>query len=136
MTCAWLHDPLFVASTVRAESPEPAQTEDKTAPTNRLGTLCPSLGAPEDQPWLEMTSADLSKRILAAASEVLPGHGDSLVARIDIRDGWGDITYVRIYSPLSRTATNQDLWTTLRAAIETELADRRHRVDILWNSAG
>jgi hypothetical protein len=83
-----------------------------------------------------MTSADVTKRILRAVGEVLPGHGHSIVARIDIQDGWGDVTYVRIHSPLPRTAANQDLWTRLRAAIETELSDGRHRVEILWNSTG
>jgi hypothetical protein len=83
-----------------------------------------------------MTGADISKRVFTAVSEVLPGHGHSIIARIDIQDGWGDTTYVRIHSPLPRTPTNQDLWTRLRTAIETELADRRHRVEILWNSPG
>ena len=84
----------------------------------------------------DMTGADVSERILKAVSEVLPGQGHDIVARIDIQDGWGDTTYVRIHSPLSRTATNQDLFTRLRAAIDTELTDRRYRVEILWNSSG
>ena len=83
-----------------------------------------------------MTSANVKKRIFTAVNEALPGPGTGIVARIDIQDGWGDTTYVRIHTPLSRTATGQDLWASVRAAIDKELADRRHQVEILWNFPG
>lgn len=81
-----------------------------------------------------MVASETTKRILLALANVLPEDGTSPIRSLRIHDGWGDMVVVAIHTHLSR-ASAHDLGTQLRESVEGALADRRHRVEIVWDSA-
>jgi len=78
-----------------------------------------------------MLSADTTKRVLAAILHSLPDEGPGLLAKLEIRHGWGDVVHVR----LSLGPTTRELPAHLRLAVESALGDLRHRVEVEWEPA-
>jgi hypothetical protein len=82
-----------------------------------------------------VVASETTKRVLHALANCLSEDGSSAVSGLRILDGWGHIVLVRIHTPLSWTA-QQEVVVRLKEAVEEALDEQRHRVEIVWDSAG
>ena len=82
-----------------------------------------------------MVASETTKQILHALANAIPRDGTSPVRSVRIHDRWGDMVFVAIHTHLSRQGAHE-LGKQLRESVEGALADRRHRVEIVWDSPG
>jgi hypothetical protein len=83
-----------------------------------------------------MVYAESAKRVLAQLAEALPEEGESPITGVDFWDGWGRAIFVRIHMSSSRLEAGRDLKPRVKEAVAGALGERRHRVEIVWDSAG
>ena len=76
----------------------------------------------------------MTRRVLAAVAEVLPDDGCNHLARLDIRQGWGNTLNVRLYTTMHQSEGGREFGTKLREAVAHALEDERHTVEIVWDA--
>lgn len=75
-----------------------------------------------------------TREVLEAVARTVPDKGEDLVTRVDIRDGWGGAVHVRVHTLLGWGA-DEEFGRRLRREL-AQAVNVRHRVEIVWSSAG
>jgi hypothetical protein len=79
-----------------------------------------------------VANPDLSAAIHDALRAELPADDFSLVMRVDVSTGWGDIHLVSVYSKLSRRDAGDQHEETILRIVNRVLADGRSVARIVW----
>jgi hypothetical protein len=75
------------------------------------------------------------RRVLDALGRVLPeeGYGHNLTG-LDIRQGWGNMLKIRLYTPLSQATDGEEFGARVRRVVDDALGAERHVVEIVWDA--
>lgn len=81
-----------------------------------------------------MVAPDLTKLILHAVADALPGEGGhNLLTRLEIQKGWGDAINIELYSTIDPAdPTRRTIEQHIKAAIDAALDQERHNVRFHW----
>ncbi len=80
---------------------------------------------------LEVTM-EAAEQISTTLADTLPCQGIGLVRGVKVVEGWGDIHFVTVHSPLRRRDASPSLGDVIRVTVGKVLAGQRHHVAICW----
>ena len=72
------------------------------------------------------------RRVLDALGRVLPEEGYGHLTGLDIRQGWGNVLKIRLYTPLD----GEEFGARVRRVVDDALGAERHVVEIVWDEKG
>lgn len=82
-----------------------------------------------------MVDARTVKKILRAVAEAHPASGPTLLHRLDLMEGWGDMLIVRLHATVSPQADLSHEARRLRNAVQDAIGERRRQVEIVWDGS-
>ena len=75
---------------------------------------------------------DLPTRVFDALAAILPKERGHLVRRVEVREGWGDVENVTVFSSIPCHDAGADLEESIHTIVGRVLVDRRHSIKIVW----
>ncbi|MGP0031514.1 MAG: hypothetical protein ACLPVF_13530 [Acidimicrobiales bacterium] len=73
---------------------------------------------------------------MQVVNDALVGHDTDGLTRLDVRKGWGDVITVSLHTSEAPTPARREAYAGFRDSVTEALGGQRHRVEIVWSSAG